>query len=213
MNQPVICFEGPSGIGKTTMCNLLSGKFNVVPEVNLLFKRRDKEPKFWYYERQLDRYQLCKKSKSISILDGDIFQPIWYNWVCNYPANFASKKETHDFYKNKLSEGKIAFPDLYIIFYCNEKELRFRKENDKTRKRRNFEKHLKIIEPLKEYYRFLDRETDLEVAFIDYKDFLSTRKKVLNSIKNLQPKNIDGLYVFEQIEHWINRMTSTVNYK
>jgi len=41
---------------------------------------------------------------------------------------------------------------LYLIFEAEEKELWIRKEKDKTRTRRNFEKHLKIIEPLKEYY-------------------------------------------------------------
>jgi len=95
IKEPIICFEGPSGIGKTTMGKLLSDIYNIVPEVNQLFERKDKEPKYWYHERQVERYELCTKAKSKSILDGDIFQPIWYNWVCNYPSNFLSKKETH----------------------------------------------------------------------------------------------------------------------
>ncbi|MDY8137482.1 hypothetical protein [Aquimarina sp. 2201CG5-10] len=204
MNQPIICFEGPSGIGKTTMCELLSSKYNTVPEVNSLFKRTDKEPRLWYYERQLDRYRLCEKSNKKSILDGDIFQPIWYNWVCNYPSNFASKKETHKFYKTKLSEGEIAFPDLYIIFYCDEKQLHIRKEKDKTRKRRNFEKHLKIIEPLKEYYRFLQKETDLEMEFVEYDNIEMVEKKILSYINNSYKLKIEPLKTFQQIENWIN---------
>lgn len=93
MAEPIICFEGPSGIGKTTMCKLLSTDFNIVPEVNLLFNRPKKAAKYWYHERQVERYELCYQSNRPSILDGDIFQPIWYNWVCNYPANFLSKKK------------------------------------------------------------------------------------------------------------------------
>lgn len=205
MNKPIVCFEGPSGIGKTTMSHLLSDVYNVVPEVNQLFKRTDDEPKYWYHERQVERYELCKKANKKSILDGDIFQPIWYNWVCNYPSNFLSKKETHAFYKNKLLEGSIAFPDLYIIFEVEEKELWIRKEKDKTRQRRNFEKHLKIIEPLKAYYRFLDQETEIEMKFIRYADIERTKKEVLSSIENRRPKNMDGLKAFEQIEDWINR--------
>lgn len=202
--KPIICFEGPSGIGKTTMSKLLSDKFNIVPEVNLLFKRTNNEPKYWYHERQVDRFNLCKTSNKKSILDGDLFQPIWYNWVCNYPANFLPKQETHDFYREQLTKGKIAFPDLYIIFHVDEKELWIRKEKDQTRQRRNFEKHLKIIEPLKTYYNFLATETDLEMCFIHYTDMVSTRKKVLSVIESITSKPIDGLNVFRQIEHWIN---------
>lgn len=204
MDELIICFEGPSGIGKTTMCNLLSNYFNIVPEVNLLFQRTGKESKYWYHERQIERYELCKQLKRNSILDGDIFQPIWYNWVCNYPSEFLSKEETHDFFKSKIIEGKITFPDLYIIFDIEEKELWERKENDKTRQRRNFEKHLKIIEPLKEYYRFLDKETALEMRFVHYADIDTTQKEVLSIIENFVPKKIDPNKLFNQIEMWLN---------
>lgn len=204
MNEPIICFEGPSGIGKTTMGHLLSVRYDIVPEVNLLFERKANERPYWYLEKQIERYDLCQAANSASILDGDIFQPIWYNWVCNYPAQFLSKKETHAFYKTKLLEGKITFPDLYIIFHVEEKELWNRKEKDQTRRRRNFEKHLKIIEPLKEYWRFLDQETDIEIRFIHYRDIETTRSEVLASIDNLQKKNIDGAKAFERIERWID---------
>lgn len=203
-NKPIICFEGPSGVGKTTMCNLLSEKFNVVPEVNLLFDSSVNESEYWYLERQVERYQMCHESEMVSILDGDIFQPIWYNWVCDYPSDFLSKIETHEFYRRELIEGNINFPDLYIIFHAEEKELWTRKENDKTRRRRNFEKHLKIIEPLKEYYRFLDQETEINMKFIHYKDINETLNAVLRAIENLRTKKIDELKIFQQIEDWIN---------
>ena len=106
MNYPIICFEGPSGIGKTTMGKLLSATYNIVPEVNLLFQRPTNESKYWYHERQVERYSLCKQATKPSILDGDIFQPIWYNWVFNYPPEFLNKEEIHKFYRAKLSEKR-----------------------------------------------------------------------------------------------------------
>jgi len=48
MHQPIICFERPSRIGETTMGNLLSDQFNIIPEVNLLFERPENEPKLMY---------------------------------------------------------------------------------------------------------------------------------------------------------------------
>ena len=205
MKEKIVCLEGPSGVGKTVMCELLSSSFTIVPEVNLLFQKSENDSKFWYHEKQVERYQLCQQSEQPALLDGDIFQPIWYNWVCDYPPEFLSKKETHSFYKTKILEGKIVFPDVYIIFDTDEKELRKRKENDTTRQRRNFEKHLKIIQPLRRYYRFLEKETDLELRFIDYTDITQTKQKVVSVIEEITPRPIDQIKVFTQIEDWIDR--------
>ncbi|MEM6297614.1 MAG: chloramphenicol acetyltransferase [Bacteroidota bacterium] len=201
----IICFEGPSGIGKTTMSNLLSERYAAVPEVNLLFERSENEPKYWYYEKQLERYELCTSSGKSSILDGDIFQPIWYNWVCGYPSNFVGKEETHAFYAEKIKADKIKFPDLYVIFNVEEKELRARKERDKTRRRRNFEKHLKIIEPLKSYYRFLDKETPIEMRFIYFDSLENTKTEVLQVLDSAKKNEINDLKVFNQIKEWIDK--------
>ena len=202
--KPIICFEGPSGIGKTTMGKLLSEDFYIVPEVNFLFERKAEEPELWYHERQVERYEMCCMSNRVSILDGDIFQPVWYNWACNYPTKFLSKEETHRFYKSMLEQGKINFPDLYIIFYVDESELWVRKENDKSRQRRNFEKHLTIIEPLKEYWRFLESDTDIELRFVHYKDIASTMDIVLSHIDQVKFKTIDSMNTFDLIENWID---------
>ena len=104
-----------------------------------------------------------------------------------------------------LTEKKIAFPNLYFIFHIEEKELRIRKEKDKTRRRRSFEKHLKFIEPQKQYYHFLDQETDLNIQFIHYKDLNTARKEVLTAIERLDAKKVDDLKIFMQIEDWINQ--------
>jgi len=204
MNKPIICFEGPSGIGKTSLCQFLAHQYNIIPEVNLLFERPENASKYWYHERQVERFERCRNSNFTSILDGDIFQPIWYNWVCDYPPEFLSKVETHDFYRSKLKEGSIAFPDLYIIFHVDEKELMLRKDKDKTRRRRNFEKHLRIIEPLKKYYRFLDHETELKMTFVHYRDMNSAKNEVLSSIDSTEKSIVDGVRIFQQIENWIN---------
>ncbi|MEM7102876.1 MAG: chloramphenicol acetyltransferase [Bacteroidota bacterium] len=210
MKTPIICFEGPSGVGKTTLAQMLSGDFNIIPEVNQLFERSENEHEYWYYERQLERYTIAKNANKPTIFDGDIFQPIWYNWVCNYPANFLGNKETHAWYKAKIEQGLIKFPNLYIIFDTNEKDLRTRKENDTTRTRRNFEKHLKIIAPLRRYYKFLEKETTLQMRFIQYDDFDSTKQQVLDAIKKLEIKSIDDQMVFSKIDNWINQSTPDI---
>lgn len=43
------------------------------------------------------------------------------------------------------------FPDKYFYLYTSVNSLKSRKENDRTRKRRNFETHLEIIQPHQKY--------------------------------------------------------------
>ncbi|MEM6318628.1 MAG: chloramphenicol acetyltransferase [Bacteroidota bacterium] len=205
MKYPIVCFEGPSSVGKTTLCQVLSDNYQVVPEVNLLFERPKNESHYWYHEKQVERFAKCQQAPRTSILDGDIFQPIWYNWVCKYPTNFLPKNRTHQFYKTKVLEKKLAFPDLYLVFQADEKELRARKKNDKTRKRRNFEKHLAIIQPLQAYYRFLQNETDINLHFIQYNDLESTKSKVLAYLNSIKIQQLDHLANFLAVENWINK--------
>ena len=207
MHPAIVCFEGASSIGKTTLSEWFSDRYTAVPEVNLLFERKATEPKYWYHQRQVDRYQMARASPTQSILDGDVFQPIWYNWACRYPPEFLSKEETHAFYKSMLAEEKIAFPDLYLHFHVEESVLWKRKERDKTRRRRNFEKHLRIIKPSRRYFDFLAEETELNVKFVPYTNLHTVRKRVATHLERLEAKAVDGLRVFEQIEDWISKNT------
>lgn len=113
----IISIGGASAIGKTTLSQSFSDSHLIIPEVNLLFENEKREGKFWYYEKQIERFQLAKNSDKVAILDGDAFQPIWYNWIYKYPNDFLSQAETHKFYLEKINVTQLAFPDLYIIFF------------------------------------------------------------------------------------------------
>src|SRR5215204_5437527 len=84
----IICFEGASAVGKTTTAKALKddGAF-VVPEVNQLFNRPENEAFEWYFERQVERWRIAEQQSKIYdlvILDGDPFQPLWYNWAYDF---------------------------------------------------------------------------------------------------------------------------------
>ena len=87
--MPIVCFEGPSAVGKTTMAQQLAHTLGaiVIPEVNMLFSRPADPPPTWYFERQVERWQQAMtavRSTDLVILDGDPFQPFWYNWAYHY---------------------------------------------------------------------------------------------------------------------------------
>lgn len=46
----------------------------------------------------------------------------------------------------------FGLPDKYFVLYIDQDELTSRKVNDLSRRRGGFEKHLKLIEPQKEYF-------------------------------------------------------------
>lgn len=207
MNKLNIILEGPSGIGKTTLCKKLQSNYETIPEVNQLFERTNSSDNYWYLKKQIERFEIGKKSDKTAVFDGDLFQPIWYNWIYSYPKEFLSAEKTHEFYKKRIKAQNIQFPDLYIVFYCSEKELRRRKNSDKTRLRRNFEKHLLLIKPQITYFEYVQNFTTINVKFIEFEDVESTYEKVKLAIGETDKKEKNDLEEFNKIEAWISKTT------
>ena len=216
--MPIICFEGASAVGKTTLSSYLRDNYNayVIPEVNLLFERKDNEPKFWYFEKQVKRWQLAVgalKNFQTIILDGDAFQPLWYNWA--YGFDFGEPFEAiADFYRRKLEIGEIDFPDTYFILSINNDELEKRKVGDDSRTRKNFERHLQFIKPQRAYFNFMKSINNDLVEFIENKEIKKTSEKIINSIagKTVHSNKKSSLILFDEVENWL-RKNNAENFK
>jgi len=63
----IICFEGASAVGKTTLSQRFSEDYLIVPEVNLLWDRESSDSELWYYEKQVQRFHMCETSDKSSI--------------------------------------------------------------------------------------------------------------------------------------------------
>ena len=204
--MPIICFEGASAVGKTTLSAYLRDNFNafVIPEVNLLFQRKEIEPKYWYFEKQVERWKLAVKASSkheIVILDGDPFQPLWYNWAYNF--DFGEPfEEIINFYRKKLTASEIAFPGKYFILTIKNDELKNRKTTDVSRTRKNFERHLRFIQPQIAYFNFIKSlDTDL-VEFIENKEIERSARKIINLTGNSKKRLSTKL--FDAIKKWLS---------
>jgi thymidylate kinase len=216
--MPIICFEGASAAGKTALSVFLRDDYSaaVIPEVNLLFERKDNESKFWYFEKQIERWQLAvsaAKNHKIVILDGDPFQPFWYNWSYNF--DFGEPfKEIIEFYEKKLAASEIDFPDKYFILSVNPDELRKRKANDAARTRKNFERHLRFIEPQFAYFNFIKSLDSRLVEFIENEEIDSSSQAVMDSIKNhfIYRTPRASLMLFLEIKNWL-QINNPENFK
>jgi thymidylate kinase len=205
--MPIICFEGASAAGKTTLSKYLCDKYNAyaVPEVNLLFGRTGNESQFWYFERQIERWKIAVKAArnyEIVILDGDAFQPLWYNWA--YDFDFGEPpEEITNFYRKALAAGEIDFPDKYFIFSVESDELRKRKVSDASRTRKNFERHLGFIEPQRAFFDFVKSINKDLVEFVENRKVEETAGKIINSIGNAHSGRHNSLEIFDAAKSWL----------
>ncbi|PGM88157.1 AAA family ATPase [Bacillus cereus] len=175
-NMGIIAFEGASAVGKSTTCRELEKNYGafIIPEVNLLFERPKNEHRTWYFEKQVERWNIAvQKSQQyeLVILDGDIYQPL---------------SLIENFYKEKIINEEIGFPDQYFYLYTSEEELRKRKESDGTRKRRNFEQHLHIAKPFQRYYENLNNVTKGYCKLIGVKNVKTNEMEIIKSLKDLK---------------------------
>ncbi len=206
--MPIICFEGASAVGKTTVSKHLHENFDayVIPEVNLLFQRTRNESKYWYFERQTERWEMAVSAAEkyrLVILDGDPFQPLWYNWSYNYDFGNSFDEIMH-FYQSALTDKRINFPDKYFILSINTDELKKRQLNDSSRTRKNFERHLRFINPQRAYFNFIKSIDDNLVEFIENSEVESTSEKITNSIDNNSVSNKKSwLELFVKIKTWL----------
>lgn len=174
----IIALEGPSAVGKTTTAKALCEEFDGyrVPEVNERFDTSEEDSDTWYFERQCDRWELARERETeheLVVLDGDVLQPLWYNWIASGLADdhetieaLAPLDSIYRFYCEKMQDQRVGFPDRYFLLLADSETLRRRKRDDETRRRRNFETHLQFVAPQREYFERLQSLSPELVRFV-----------------------------------------------
>ncbi|HCK92957.1 MAG TPA: chloramphenicol acetyltransferase [Gammaproteobacteria bacterium] len=186
----IICLEGPSSIGKTTLCAELKKKhdFIIIPEVNKLFERPEHAGADWYLEKQIERLQMAQTKSTASqhvVLDGDPLQPLWYNWIFPelklYPLDHVIQ-----FFGRAIKEKTFVYPDHYFLLTTSLEELTRRKENDATRARKNFATHLKMIEPQQALFQQIQQEYPDFIDILEHDSSEKTLKFIAQKASSLQ---------------------------
>lgn len=204
----IVCLEGASAVGKTTTSNEVAKHINayVVPEVNQLFERPNRASKTWYFERQIDRWKLAQKQLSTFdhiIFDGDLFHPLSYNWCFDFKIFDQSLDLIYAFFKEAIESKEIEFPDQYYFLYTTDLNLKYRKENDATRSRRNFEKHVTIGEQYKHYYLSLNQYEHGYVQLIEAKTIHDNVDQILKTF-TATPAQIHSIDLLANIRSMVS---------
>lgn len=206
--MPIICFEGASAVGKTTTSIALRKQHGArpVPEVNQLFSRPENEPVEWYFERQVERWQSARRhasSGALVVLDGDPFQPLWYNWA----YDFAGRQKLdfmERFYRSAMRDDLLDFPRRYFIFGTSETELRKRRAGDTARRRRHFETHLRMIAPMRRYFEAMQLFSPGRVLFLEAETIASNVEFIAgNSSDSSLSKPPDSEFLLDKMISWL----------
>lgn len=190
-------------MGKSTLARYLEEHFGFlrIPEVNELFRETRREGPTWYFDRQLDRYGLAAsagRAGRSAVLDGDPFQPLWYNWI--YPE-FGPVADAVRYYSNSIADARIAFPDCYVVLAAPPKALKDRKDGDDTRRRSNFERHLKMIEAQRRYFTALRDKAHGTVRFLDNIRIEETAERIAGLTDRSSVRSADALSL---ISDWLS---------
>jgi hypothetical protein len=207
----MLCLEGASAVGKTNTSYALAERLKavVVSEVNALFERPSVAPDDWYLNRQVERWSIAHHALGthpLVVLDGDPFQPLWYNWSFGF-QNWQSLDELRAFYRPLLVSGELNFPDRYILLVIGKDELRRRKERDGTRSRRGFEDHLCLADTLPCYFSAMSSLDPLRVGTIEAVSLAGNVRHIEASLRTWSDGLTDPLFLFDGLVDWLGSHT------
>lgn len=123
----------------------------------------------WFVERHVANWSSAlemARSSPLVVLDGDPFKGLWYNPVFR-EEGWPPVETMAALYRNAVERGQLEFPDMYLVLSASEIQLRERQASDSSRKRRRFEKHLRLVEPQRSYFAHLQSLSPERVQFLD----------------------------------------------
>lgn len=205
----IISIEGASAVGKTATSIALARANQAfhIPEVAAWWEKPQRAYPEWFFERQLDRWNIAleKELHTQVIIDIDLFQPFWYNWSFDFTLfDGQSLDFVEHFYRPLIEQQKLGFPDTYFVLYTDEANLRQRKAGDSTRLRRGFELNVQFIEPHKRYFKALNEFCPGLVHFIESVDIESNIEKIRNELPHCNDKHRYSIELFDFMINWLS---------
>jgi hypothetical protein len=176
----------------------------VVPELDAAAAPPIAESGAWFVARHAESWRQARSlatDGALVVLDGDPFKGLWYNVV--YAADgWPGVDVTGPLYRELVAGGALSFPDLYVVLGATEAQLRARRDLDEGRTRRNFEKHLRLVTPQREYFAALVRMDASRVLFLDSSSRATLAGSVIAAIEALPAGAPDSTRLLDHAIAW-----------
>lgn len=157
----IVVAEGPSAAGKTTWCRRHADRFvgeysptGDEPDASRPVERAD----FWVaLNSRRWSGALDIERAGIAICDGDPLK-LHFSWTLARAGigRVDDFEVERDAARRAISVGALGIADLMCVSIPSAQELRRQRDSDSTRGRRNFERHVLLREPLREWYQALE---------------------------------------------------------
>jgi hypothetical protein len=159
----IVVIEGISASGKTSWCRANGGE-HVVPENGSVAGAPNAAADpvgaaaFWsHLDSRRWRAALAMEAKSgLAICDTDPLK-LHYTWCLLQIGDIAHEvwREQKAAAREALVDGRVGFADAYFVNDVDDQTARLRRDGDTSRTRRNFEKHVRMRQPLLVWYQAL----------------------------------------------------------
>jgi DNA polymerase III delta prime subunit len=203
----IVCLEGPSAVGKTTLAAALARELGaeVVPELDATGAPPPAEAAAWFVERHAAQWAAARAiaaTAPLVVLDGDPFKGLWYDWV--FAADgWPAPDVVAPLYHAQVTRGTLAFPDLYVLLEATEAQLRARRAGDPTRTRRGFEAHLRLVAPQRRYFAALAAVAPARVLRLDTREPAGLVAAVGDAIARLPREAPDAVRLLQAATRFV----------
>ena len=203
----IVCLEGPSAAGKTTLAWALHSAHGavVIPELVATDAPPPAQAEPWFSDRHAERWQDARAaaaSAPFAVIDCDPLKGLWYNGMHAH-VGWPPIDVVEPLYRARIERGVLAFPDLYIYLDATEAQLRQRRADDPTRQRRGFAKNLATVGPQRAYFSALADADPGRVAMLDTTTRASLVDRVMELVDAPRPVRADDLTLLTTMARWV----------